>query len=212
MPRRPRQVGVGHVALSGGLGGQGGRVQSGGLQDLPGVGRAHRYGVAPADQLGGERRQRCVAAAGRCLGGRRAVLAEAEHGVQPELADGQSGGDAGQRATASREGAATAKTAMKARARAHHGTVAQEATAWPAADSTTQTAVNTAARLIRRPAPARVVWVAVMAGQSSHWAPALPTAGAGGTLGFRSPVRVRSAPGQPAVSPAPGSDRAPTAT
>ena len=52
-------------------------------------------------------------------------------------------------------GAATAKTARKPAPSVHQGTVAQEASACPAADSTTQTAVNTAALSSRRPAPAR---------------------------------------------------------
>ncbi|MGW5690320.1 hypothetical protein ACWEWX_04925 [Streptomyces asiaticus] len=58
----------------------------------------------------------------------------------------------------------------------HSGTVAQEPSTCPVADSTTQTAVNTAARSIRRSAPARATGEA-MAAPSSHWVDAFPTAG-----------------------------------
>ncbi|CAM5639244.1 hypothetical protein SCALM49S_04761 [Streptomyces californicus] len=72
--------------------------------------------------------------------------------------------------------AAAPKTPRKATSRVHAGTAVRAANACPAADSTTQTAVNTAALMSRRPAPAHARGVD-MAGTSSHCVPRARTAG-----------------------------------
>ena len=109
--------------------------------------------VRAAHEPRGERDQRPCGAPAPC--GRRAAPCwpTSEERVQGGLADRQRGGDARQRALppGQRRGDGERPRGIP-RASAHSGTVAQEASACPAADSATQTAVNTAARSSRRPA------------------------------------------------------------
>lgn len=90
-------------------------------------------------------------------GGRGAVLADAEQGVQHRLADRQRDGDARKDRARPASGTEATNVTRNPTPRVHSGTAAWEASECPAPASTTQTAANTAARRVRSPRPERFV-------------------------------------------------------
>ena len=134
-------------------------------------------GGGPAHQPGGHaRRAAVVGAGGRGRRGGVRVLPEPEQGVQARSVRPRAARRCPAASAPVRRAAPTTREDRRGSPApsVHSGTAAQEASACPAAASTTQTAVNTAARSSRRSAPERARGGAVMAGSSSHWAHARP--------------------------------------